>query len=158
MSDNQQLHDTTGAPDATNEDGLPPALRDRITETLGEDANARMATASEVTVDDNKTTWEVIEWEQDGETVVWGVELSEISWQEKNRIFKDNVSQVGGSGQLQIDTYYREVAEAMIESHTLEDTMGLTTILTGLKVDVGEKLEPHLPDPVGQLEEEEAKN
>jgi len=158
MSDNQQLHDTTGAP-MDNEDGLPPALRDRINERFeGTDGNARMATASEVTVDKDNTTWEVIEWEQDGETVVWGVELQEISWQEKNRIFKDNVKQVGGSGQLEVDTYYRDVAEAMIVSHTLEETMGLTTILTGLKVDVGEKLEPHLPDPVGQLEEEETKN
>lgn len=156
MTDNQQLHDTTGAPDNDNSP-LPPALRQRIEERLGTDAEARMATPAEVTVSDD-TRWEVIEWEQDGETVVWGVELKDISWQHKNRIFKDNVEQVGGSGQLKVDTYYREVAEAMIESHTLEDQMGLTTILTGLKVDVGEKLEPHLPDPVGQLEEEEAKN
>lgn len=158
MSDNQQLHDTTGAP-MDNEDGLPPALRQRIEDRLG-GKEARMATASEVTVNDNNTRWEVIEWEdpETGDTVVWGVELREISWQAKNRIFKDNVEQVGGSGALQIDTYYRDVAEAMIVSHTLEESMGLTTILTGLKVDVGEKLEPHLPDPVGQLEEEEAKN
>ena len=158
MSGNSnELHDTTGAQVDENESGLPPAIANRLPDKY-KDGSHRLGTARESVVNEDETELVTIEAEEDGEEVLYWFEVREIPWQEKNRIFKDNVTQVGGSGQLQIDTYYREVAEAKIESWFGEEEMSLTTWLTGVRAEIGEKLEPHLPDPVGQLEEEEEGN
>ena len=159
MSDNNGLTDTTQAPDLTDESGLPPAVANRLPEKYKSgDANVRLGTARESVVDENETELVTIEAVEDGEDVLYWFEMREIPWQEKNRIFKDNIKQVGGSGQLEIDTYYREVAEAKITSWFGEEDMGLTTWLAGVRAEIGEKLEPHLPDPVGQLDEVEEGN
>jgi hypothetical protein len=157
MSDNE-LHDTTGAQvTEDNESGLPPAIANRLPEKY-QTGEHRVGTARESVVNEEDTEVVTVAATEDGEDVLYWFEMREIPWQEKNRIFKDNVNQVAGSGQLQIDTYYREVAEAKIEGWFGEDDMSLTTWLTGVRAEIGEKLEPHLPDPVGQLEEAEEGN
>lgn len=161
MSENE-LHDTTGAPEF-DESGLPPAVANRLPDKF-KSGEYRMGTARGSVVDKERTELVTIEGTEENpetgeeEPVLYWFEMREITWQKKNRIFKDNVEQVGGQGQLQIDTYYREVAEAMITSWFGEDDMSLTQWLTGVGADVGEKLEPHLPDPVNQLEEAEEGN
>lgn len=152
----QDLHDTTQAPDFDDQD-LPPSVANRLPDKY-KSGEYQLGTARGSVVNEDETELVTIEGEEEGEDVVYWFELREITWQKKNRIFKDNVTQVGGQGQLQIDTYYREVAEAMIVSWFGEDDMSLTQWLTGVGADIGERLEPHLPDPVGQLEEEEEKN
>lgn len=140
--DTTQLYDTTGM-----DLDLPPKYRD-MDLSLAESADSAL-------IDTNATTNIGL---VDGDTgEVYAVRLKEITWQKKNQILKNNVRRVGGDGKLDIDTYYRDVAEAMIVEVD-PSPASLTQWLTGLKASLGEQLEGHLPDPVTELNEDEEGN
>lgn len=136
-------------------EALPDDLRGRL-----EDGKTRLATETDVLVDPNDTYWVWEECNLRGEDVVVGFELAPISWQKKNQVFKNNIeAHPSGRTEFELDVFQREVAEEVVVSHTIETDRALRQILVGMDNNVGEKLEPHLPEPgAGEIEEAQEKN
>lgn len=136
-------------------EALPEDLKGKL-----EAGESRLATEADVLVDPEDTYWVWEEVNLQGEEVVVGFELRSITWQTKNQIFKNNVeARPSGRTEFELDVFQRDVAEEVVVSHTIETDRSLRQILVGMDNNVGEKLEPHLPEPgAGELEEAQEKN
>jgi len=144
----------TNIPDAARE-ALPDHLRGKL-----ERGEAALAGEDDVLVDDADTWWEWEEVTIRGEEMAVGFELKQITWQRKNQIFKNNVKHLpDGSTRFDIDTFQRDAAEAKVVNHTIDTKLSLTQLLAGVDNNVGEKLEPYLPEPgATEIEEDEEGN
>lgn len=136
-------------------EALPDHLKGKL-----ESGESRLAQEGDVLVDPDDTHWVWEEVTINGESMVVGFELRSISWQNKNQIFKSNIeTHQSGQTTFHLDTFMREAAEEVVVSHTIETDRSLRQILVGMDNDVGEKLEPYLPEPgAGELEEAQEKN
>jgi hypothetical protein len=69
------------------------------------------------------------------------------------------VPSASGEGKLDFGAYYREVARSkIVETEPEVPEEQLATWLTGVKEGIGKQLQQHLPDPVDNISEQEAKN
>lgn len=164
MSHQTQSHETEGDEDAASQlENVPEEAREALPDHLKHklvSGEARLATEQDVLVDEDETWWVWEEVEIRGETMVVGFELRPITWQRKNQIFKNNVeTRPDGSTKFEIDTFQREAAVAKVADHTIDTGRSLTQLLAGVDNNVGERLEPYLPDPgATEIEEDEEKN
>mgnify|MGYP006274690037 CR=1 FL=1 len=157
----QGLHDTTQAnvPDPDGGSGLPPAIANHLPEKYQDRDDLNLAEDwMDATVQGNDTETVTLVDEKEGDVFV--VELADITWQQVNSALTDAlVPSASGEGKLDFGAYYREVAEAKIESVQPEvPEEQMTTWLTGLNERLGKQLQQHLPDPVDDIEEQTEKN
>lgn len=157
MGDQNEQHGGTGH---TNT-GLPPAVRDALPERYQDRADdfSLAEDHMDATVQNASTETVTLVDEKEGEVYV--LEMTDITWQQVNSALTDAlVPEAGGQGgKLDFGAYYRQVAEAKIESVQPEvPGEQLATWLTGLNERLGSQLQQHLPDPVDDIQEQEAKN
>lgn len=152
-----ELHQTTGGAVAND---LPDIVADELPEKYQSEDGLEMADDwmdATVKGSDDTQTVPLVD-EQTGRVFV--VELTDITWHQVNRALTDALVTSGsGGGKLDFGAYYRAVAEAKIESVEPEvPEEQLTQWLTGLNERLGKQLQNHLPDPIDDIEEDEAKN
>lgn len=165
----QELHDTTGAgvpeggppqqAQGGGGSGLPPAIANHLPEKYQQRDDLQMAEDwMDATVQGSDTETVTLVDEKEGDVFV--LELADITWKQVNDALTDAlVPSATGEGKLDFAAYYREVAEAKIESvqpQVPEEQMA--TWLTGLNERLGKQLQQHLPDPVDEIEEQHEKN
>jgi len=147
------MHDTVG-------ENLPPAVRENLPERYeGEDLSlADDAMSATVQYQDGQTEQVTLVDEKQGD--VYLLTLRDITWHQVNQALTDAlVPSTSGDGKLDFGAYYRSVAESKIAEVDPEvPEEQLTTWLTGLNERLGKQLQQHLPDPIDDIEEQEAKN
>lgn len=147
------MHDTVGG-------DLPPAVRENLPERYeGEDLSLA-EDAMSATVQDQGGRTEQVTLVDEKQGDVYLLTLRDITWHQVNQALTDAlVPSTSGDGKLDFGAYYRSVAESKIVSVEPEvPEERLTTWLTGLNERLGKQLQQHLPDPVDNIEEQEAKN
>jgi hypothetical protein len=147
----RQIHSTVGA-------DLPDDVRGELPERF-KDAELVMAEDPMNATVENANQKEVpLVDEAEGEVYV--VTLQEITWNQVNQALTDAlVPSTSGDGKLDFGTYYRQVAKAkIVDTEPGVPEEQLAQWLTGVKEGLGKQLQQHLPDPVDDIEEQEAKN
>lgn len=149
----QQMHDTVGG-------DLPPAVRENLPERYAGEDLSLADDAMSATVQDHGGRTEQVTLVDEKQGDVYLLTLRDITWHQVNQALTDAlVPSTSGDGKLDFGAYYRSVAESKItavEPEVPEEQ--LTTWLTGLNERLGKQLQQHLPDPVDNIEEQEAKN
>jgi len=147
----QKTYDTVGA-------DLPEGVQAEIPERFQEQNLVMAEDPMDATV--QNTSQEQVPLVDEAEGEVYVVTLEEISWNQVNQALSDAlVPSTSGEGKLDFGAYYRQVAKAKIvatEPEVPEEQ--LATWLTGVKEGIGKQLQQHLPDPVDDIEEQDAKN
>lgn len=147
----QKTYDTV-SPD------LPDGVQEEIPERFREQNLVMAEDPMDATVKNSSEKQVPLVDEAEGEVYV--VTLEDITWNQVNQALSDAlVPSTSGDGKLDFGAYYRQVAKAKIvatEPEVPEEQ--LATWLTGVKEGIGKQLQQHLPDPVDDIEEQDAKN
>jgi len=158
MGDQNEQH---GGGTGHSNTGLPPAVRDALPERYQDQADDFSVASDHMDATVQNSSTETVTLVDDREGEVYVLEMADITWQQVNSALTEAlVPEAGGQGgKLDFGAYYRDVAEAKIESVQPEvPEEQMATWLTGLNERLGSQLQQHLPDPVDDIQEQEAKN
>ncbi|AGM11811.1 tail assembly chaperone [Haloarcula californiae tailed virus 2] len=158
MGDQNERH---GGETGHSNTGLPPAVRDALPERYQDQADDFSVASDHMDATVQNSSTETVTLVDDREGEVYVLEMADITWQQVNSALTDAlVPEAGGQGgKLDFGAYYRQVAEAKIQSVQPEvPEEQMATWLTGLNERLGSQLQQHLPDPVDDIQEQEAKN
>lgn len=155
-----ELHDTVQTePPEPDEPELPPEALEALPDRYDGQDLSLADNHMDATVQSTSTETVTLVDEREGDVYV--VELQDIAWPKVNSALSDALKPEpgGGGGTLDFGQYYRDVAAQKIVSvqpEVPEDQ--LTQWLTGLNERLGKQLQNHLPDPIEDIDDEEAKN